>query len=135
MMIKRQLKAIRVKAVSKELMDAIASKDFERDEPEYNNNTPIFEGLDTNQPEVVHHLLDSGADPNIRHKKDLATPLIRVCSQPHKPSYPTTKFSRDVEDIRHNLTKALLGKNADVNLSDKEKNTALFAALQNSKLL
>lgn len=47
------------------------------------------------------------------------------------PSYPKTKLSRDIEDIRHNLTKALLGSDADLNISDKDKNTALMAALEN----
>lgn len=145
-----RIRAQRIREVSKVLMDAIVAKDFEQvkkilkdncDIPEimnfesedaaYNSNSSLFAGLDTNQPEVVQHLLESGADPNVRHKSDQASPLIRVCSQKRMPSYPTTQVSRDMEDIRHNLTKALLGANADVGLSDKDKNTALMAALQN----
>lgn len=85
----------------------------------------------TGQHEVVHHLLEAGANPNVQHKKDMQSPLIRVCSQKKKPSFPKTQLSRDIEDIRHNLTKALLGSDADVNISDKDKNTALMAALEN----
>mmetsp|Transcript_7122 Transcript_7122/g.13544 ORF Transcript_7122/g.13544 Transcript_7122/m.13544 type:complete len:533 (-) Transcript_7122:82-1680(-) len=145
-----RLRAIRVKEVSATLMKAIVDKDFENvkkilkentdipeimdfesEEPEHNDNSALFAGLDTGQPEVVHHLLESGANPNVKHKRDEQSPLIRVCSQKKLPSFPTTKRSRDIEDIRHNLTKALLGADADVNISDKDKNTALMAALEN----
>ena len=145
-----RLRAIRIRETSALLMQAITSRDFaqvktilkentdipeimdfESEDPEHNNNSALFAGLDTGQHEVVHHLLDSGANPNVQHKSDLQSPLVRVCSQKKMPSYPKTKYSRDIEDIRHNLTKALLGADADVNLSDKDKNTALMAALEN----
>lgn len=149
-----RLRAIRVKKVSAVLMTAIMEKDFdsvkrilkentdipeimnfESEDPDHNENSALFAGLDTHQPDVVQHMLQSGADPNVQHGRDMQSPLIRVCSQKKLPSYPTTKLSRDMEDIRHNLTKALLGSNADVNISDKDKNTALMAALENGTVL
>lgn len=98
----------------------------------YDRNRPLFACVMLGLAEIVDFLLQYGADPDIVHEKDNATPLIRNCSQLRLPSYPTTQASRIREYFRQQITEKLLDCRADTTLVDKDGRTALMTAVYNN---
>ena len=84
--------------------------------------------------EIFKEMLDKQAEKDVWDSRG-CTPLMRVCALKRAGSYPTTKFSREKEELRRKFLEELLNNGTCTNTMlerrDKDGNNALHIACEN----
>lgn len=107
--------------------------EFQSCEARHENKVALCHAVNIQNLQAVQTLLSAGARPDTVHESSTTamTPLMMNCSVPHKPSYPTTTYSRQVEGLRHSITEALVEAGASLTRTDRVMQTALVKAVLN----